>query len=338
MAADLPAKLNLALKACSISRGRLAAEMGVDKSVVSRWLSGANAPSDHNLASLTTLVAQRHAGFSMLDWESDLDRLAVRLGVATNRPAASGAAASPAFAAPPGLDGWFPEPVMTEALATTALRGAAYEGFWRSTRLANDAPGRFVHDSVLIRRASNGLLSFRLGVVDMRFEGWTLPIQTQLFSFAADGATGVMLFSIFNAVLRNRAEVMDGLTLTLTRNAGGTPVVAAALLERVGELSGDPEADDARYEAAITDNPLAPEGSIPRNIRDHLFRDAGPTAFATGGAALLTMAFTQSMSRGPLTDRDLAAQAPRPAAKPAPVKLAIVPANAPDEAAGPERA
>lgn len=64
-----PAKLELALKACSMSRGRLAAELGVDKSVVSRWLNGANAPSGHNLSSLTAVVAARFEGFTMLDWE-----------------------------------------------------------------------------------------------------------------------------------------------------------------------------------------------------------------------------------------------------------------------------
>ncbi len=71
-------------------------------------------------------------------------------------------------------------------------------------------------------------------------------------------------------------------------------------------LSGDAAADDARFEASIAANPLAPEGSIPDQIRDHLFRDIGPTAFAQGGEALMTMAFTRSLSRGPLSEGDLA--------------------------------
>ena len=37
---DFPSRLLLALKALSISRGRLAVELAVDKSVISRWLSG----------------------------------------------------------------------------------------------------------------------------------------------------------------------------------------------------------------------------------------------------------------------------------------------------------
>jgi hypothetical protein len=235
----------------------------------------------------------------MLGWEGDIAHVTARMGLDVGPDLVR------APPIPAGMEGWFPESWVKEAVATTALRGSAYEGFWRSTRLANDAPGRFVHDQIMIRLAANGLLEFRLGVVDMRFEGWGLPIQTQLFCFGVDAPSGVAIFAIFNAVLRHRAEVVDGLTLTLTRNAGGTPVAAAAIMERVGMLNGERAADDARYEASIKANPLAPEGSVPDPIRNHLFRDVGPTAFAAGGEALLTMAFTRSMSRGPLMEGDI---------------------------------
>ena len=293
-----PAKLELALKACSISRGRLAAALGVDKSVVSRWLSGANLPSDHNLSALTALVAARAPDFTMLDWEGDLAQVAARMGLA-----AAPGPETPTLV-PEGLKGWFPDSWVKEAVTTTALRGAAYEGFWRTTRLANDPAGRFVHDIEMIRLAPNGLLQFRLGVVEMRFEGWSLPIQTQIFSFAVDAESGVALFSIFNAVLRHRADVIDGLTLTLTRNAGGTPVIGAAIMERIEDLSGDRAADDARFEALVKANPFVPDDSVPQHIQDHLFRDIGPTAFANGGEALMTMSFMRSMSRGPLLDTE----------------------------------
>lgn len=297
---SFPDKLEVVLKACSMSRARLAAELGVDKSVISRWLSGVNVPTDHNLSTLTGVVAKRVVGFTMHDWEGGLQALAARVGVDKTQ-------GSPIFRpVPPGFEDWIPESAMSEASATTALRGAAYEGFWRSTRIANEYPGRFVHDRIMIRQASNGLLRFHLGVIEMRFVGWILPIQTQLFAWGVDAATGVFIFSILNAVLRQRADMLDGLTLTLTREAGGTPVAGAALMERTGLLSGDREADDAAYEASIHPNPLAPEGSIPVEIRDHLFRDTGPGALAQGGEALLKMPFARSMSRGPLSDREIA--------------------------------
>ena len=65
-------------------------------------------------------------------------------------------------------------------------------------------------------------------------------------------------------------------------------------------------ADNARavIEALVKANPFVPDDSVPQHIQDHLFRDIGPTAFANGGEALMTMSFMRSMSRGPLLDTE----------------------------------
>jgi hypothetical protein len=81
-------------------------------------------------------------------------------------------------------------------------------------------------------------------------------------------------------------------------DAGGVPVAAACLPERVGDLSGDDEADDAHYEALLAEHPIAPDGSIPDHIQRHLFRDTGPTALAAGGDPLIMMPSMTSMARG----------------------------------------
>ena len=290
---EFPRRLDLALKALCISRGGAAALLGVDKSVVSRWLKGVNAPTQHNLAKLTSLLAERRPGFTMLDWESDIARMAEKLGLGEEaQPPPSGGVGSL-------LGGWLPPRLFEEALATTRVRGDAYEGFWRTTRPAIDPPGQFVHDRVLVRRNAEGVLTFRLGVIDMRFEGWACPSQTQLVAAAVDAETGVFIFVILNAVLRNRADVLDGLSLTCQRGAGGSAVAGALLLERTGFLTGDPAADDARWEASIETNPFVAPHALAPGIADHLFRDVGPTALAAGGDAVLTMAFGRSLSRGP---------------------------------------
>jgi transcriptional regulator with XRE-family HTH domain len=286
---DFPSRLLLALKALSISRGRLASELAVDKSVISRWLSGKQAPTGQNLANLTALVASRRPGFTLLDWEADLDALAGRLGVAPEAPAH-----------PWGpLAAWLPESVLHETKTLTDLRGDAYEGFWRTTRPAIGQPGRFIHDPCLIRRADNGFLTCRIAVEDMRFEGWTFLTQTQLFTVMSEPRTGMFTFSIFNAVLRHRAEVLDGISMGLQRVGGGSPAAMGCMMERIGFLSGDPAADDAAFEAAAKEDPLAPEGSIPPEIAARLMPDVGPAALAAGGMAILTMPFASSMSRGP---------------------------------------
>src|SRR5476651_705121 len=60
--ADFARKFGLVLKACNLSRGRLAQAVGIDKSVVSRWASGVQAPTDHNLTLLTEAVGRHRPG------------------------------------------------------------------------------------------------------------------------------------------------------------------------------------------------------------------------------------------------------------------------------------
>lgn len=277
-------KLDLALKALSMSRARMAADLAVDKSLVGRWASGKVMPSAHNLARLTALIATRRPGFTLLDWERDLDGLAQTLGVET--------------AAPGQAFDWVPPAIFAEAVQGVSSRGGVYEGIWRSTRPSSDLPGRFLHDHLLIRRADNGILSFRTGVEGVSFEGWAMLLQHQLFSVAADRAHGTLLFSIFNGVARQKAQVLDGITLACLRDAGGSPAASTCLLERIAELTGDAAEDDRRYQAFIKaqGSPLAPEGSVPDEVRAHLTREADPASMGLGG--LLRMYFGQSMARG----------------------------------------
>ena len=74
-------KIGLVLKALSTTRGQLASDLGVDKSVVGKWLTGAATPSAYNMSRLSQLIARSSPGFSNLDWERDLDGLTDVLGV-----------------------------------------------------------------------------------------------------------------------------------------------------------------------------------------------------------------------------------------------------------------
>jgi adenylate cyclase len=76
---DFAQKLGLLLKATSLSRGRLAQTAGVDKSMVSRWASGVQVPSDHNLALLTQAIARHRPGFERRDWDLGAEQFTNRL-------------------------------------------------------------------------------------------------------------------------------------------------------------------------------------------------------------------------------------------------------------------
>lgn len=281
-------RLTMALKALSIRRAPLAAAVGVDKSLISRWCSGQVTPSEHNLARLTQFIGGHHAGFSLLDWDLPLDQLAAKLGVtppARDKPA-------------PGLADWVPPAMLVEAAANVHIHGASYEGFWRTTRPSSEAPGQFIHDHVLLRRREDGTLGFRLGIMDISYVGWSMPLGAKLFSIATDTTTGTFVFGIFNGVTRQRAEVVDGIVMTCMRDASGTPIASKCLLERIGDVSGDAAADEARLRELAQTYPLTLAADIPEHIRDHLWSDSGPTAHAAGGDTILMMALARSMSRG----------------------------------------
>lgn len=283
-------KLDLVLKVLSMSRARLAADLEVDKSIVGRWVTGAVQPSAHNLSRLTGLVAERFPGFTALDWDRSLEGLAQHLGA--DPAVLNGAAAHP-------LELALPLPLLDQALATTQFRGEAYEGFYRSTRPYVLAPGRFVHDSAMIRRDANGFMRLTMGTAGTVVHGWVLPFGNQLFTVAVDVTSGAMIFGIFNGVGAARADVVEGLCLSTALDAGRTPTAHAMVFERVGDLSGDPAADDARFTEMTGLNPLAPEGSIPDSLRRHLTPDFGPAQAALGGDMLLRMPLERSLSRGP---------------------------------------
>ena len=231
-------KLDLVLKALSMSRGRLAAELGVDKSLVGRWASGSVTPSQSSMENLTRLVASKRDRFTMLDWDRDLDGLAHTFGL---EAPANGAQALAAGNDTEGL----PMPVLDMARLTTSRRGASYEGFWETTRPSIMMAGRFFHDRGMVRKAANGLLEFKVGGAGLLFEGWLLPAEGQLFAIMFDTVGQTPIFVIFNGVPLSKASLLDGIVMAAALNSARTPSAYPIVMRRIGDLTGDREADDA---------------------------------------------------------------------------------------------
>lgn len=279
-------KLTLVLKVLSMSRARVAAELGLDKSVVARWASGATAPSGHNLAQLSTLMARSIPGFTALDWDRDMQSLACLLGVGP---------APPSNAPARGL----PLPFLDQMVAATSLRAKAYEGFFRSTRPYAGHPGRFIHDHSLVRLGEDGLLRFKMATGGVVVEGWMLPVQHQLFIIGTEFTGGSLTFAIVHGVNGVQADVLDGIVLTANHDAGRSPAASRVVYERIRDLGDDPEADDAALETLAAANPVAPEDSVPEALQRHLARNVGPEAMKNGGDWVLRLPLSQSLSRGP---------------------------------------
>jgi hypothetical protein len=287
MESPFAAKLELVLKILSLSRARLAADLAVDKSVVGRWASGAVIPSAHNMAALTRYVAGRRPGFTMLDWDRDVPDLARLLGV--ERPGTP-------VAGLPRVDG-MPLPLLAMAREATAERAADLESFFRTTRPAEMAPGNFLHDAGMLRLHENGLLEVRMGIGQTLFEGWLLPIRSQLICIASETMTGSMVFAIFHAPPSGRPKRLDGISLGTSQGPLSGVAAAPVILDRVGELSGDREKDEATYREMLTQNPLSPPSALPDDVRIQLTRDYGPSHYGKeGGEWVLKLPYHRSLS------------------------------------------
>jgi hypothetical protein len=288
--ANFSGKLDLALKALSMSRGRLAADLGVDKSLVGRWASGAVTPSEHSLSLLTQLIASKRAGFTMLDWDRDIEALAHVFGVEL--------AANDHETPAPAPTSSLPLPFVDQARVTTARRGATYEGFWKSTRPSVIMPNRFFHDCGMFRREADGLLNCRMGGSGLFFEGFLLPAEGQLFAILYDSVGQTPIFLIINGTPLPKAEALDGLVMAASLDPARTPAAYPIIFERIGDLTGDRAADDAHCKELIAADHAAAEGSVDDRVRQHLLPDIGPAASASGGDLILVAHITNTFARG----------------------------------------
>jgi hypothetical protein len=292
-------RLDLALKALSIGRGRLAAEVGVDKSLVSRWLSGVVRPSAHNIERLTRLMATHRPGFTMLDWEHDLDVLALRLGVTTAAPSVS-LPPLPAFSSASGRDyapGLLPFGLMQSAAVETARRASAYAGRYRVTRLSSSGKLVPLVEYALIAPDADSGLCLDHCFSNHRLRGWLVVLNGVLYAMTADDGDDSFAFYLLNGVVGPKALVLDGIMTSVGGQRSATPYSAPLVMERVGD-AGDRDSDAAWLADAMSRwGPVAPDTLAPE-IMAVIAGDFGRTSAAAGGDAVLRIPHERSLARG----------------------------------------
>lgn len=280
----------IALLALRISKAQAASMLQVDKSLVGRWAAGTVKPTEHNLSRITDLVAERIPDFTMHDWQRDVASFSQLVGV---EPSLASRSVDP----PPAIGGGMLNCVI-EARIETEKRGAAYEGFWRTSRPSVLMEGKVFHDYGMIRKGSFGLLEVTMGGAGLTFKGWALPLEGNLFAML-DGMVGFTpLFLIFKGVTLPKVTRLDGIVLLAALDAARTPAAMPILLERIGDLSGDRQEDERTCAEIGLNDPFDDEAELTEEVRAHLFRDIGPQAAAAGGEMFLTVAAASAMSRG----------------------------------------
>jgi len=284
MSADFSQRFTLALKALSMSRGRLASELGVDKSLVGRWASGSVRPSAYNLERLTRFLAGKQPGLTLLDWERNLSDFAALFGVDI--------VADDGVTSDPGLSGALLD-VVRNAVDSQLN---AYEGFWRTTHASVFKPGCFCQQHGFIRVEEDKSLKFELGADGIRYGGPMFPVEGQVFAIARDSVRHVPSFLILNVVPMPKIVMLDGLLIAASSSLR-IPSAHSILFERIGDLSNDRAADDAHVASLMERPEFVEDHEVADVVRQHLLRDFGPRAASEGGEMMLSAPLTPRLAQ-----------------------------------------
>ena len=253
-------RLQLALKQTNLSPGALGAAVGVDKSVVSRWVSGRVRPTQHNLTRIAAVLAERLPGFSALSFEASEPEFRALLRL--DRPKAPGGDASQSIAIPFGL--------LDASRRETARHGIEYFGTYMLYYRAFSQPGKVARMAFMLR-PKDGLIEARYGAEGFSFHGWALLMLNRLYVIFAEERFEAMAFLVLNAGSQPKARFITGI---LTGPAEGllVPTASPAVLVRLRDLSEDPAKDMALYVADSELPPMIDPIEAPpavRRVLDH---------------------------------------------------------------------
>lgn len=252
---DLAGRLRLALKTANLSPGGLGAAVGVDKSVVSRWLSGRVRPTQHNLARIAAALAHSLPGFSVLSFEAS---------VAEFRDLLSGG--TPVLHGDDRLP--IPFAMLTTARNETARRGAEYVGHYTLYYRAFSAPGRLARMALLLHEV-DGLIEARYEAEGFGFRGWALLLLNRLYLILAEERFEAMAFLVMNAGQQPKARFITGI-LTGPAEALLIPTSSPAVLVRVADVTGDAETDIAAHQERGKAAPLIDVADAPAAVQSVL--------------------------------------------------------------------
>lgn len=270
---DFAGRLKLALKQANVSPAALGAAVGVDKSVVSRWISGRVRPTQHNLTRIAAVLARSLPGFTVLTFEAPGPEFRALL---QPMPAAV-RSAEPAQ----GLS--IPFGALDAARRETGRHGVEYFGTYMMYYWSFSMPGKIARMALMLR-PEQGLIEARYGAEGFSFRGWALLMLNRMYMIFAEERFEAMAFLVLNAGQQPKARFITGV---LSGPAEGmlVPTASPVVLVRLDDLSGDAATDEAAHAAHSQLDPFAEPDILPPAVR----RALGPTptlmqvAFTSGG-------------------------------------------------------
>lgn len=253
---DFAGRLGYALKTVNMSPASLSAAVGVDKSVVSRWLGGRTQPSGHNLSRIGAAIGRHAPAFSARAFEAPSDEFLGALHPGAPLPGG-------ALALPFG--------VIEDSRHETTRRGMEYFGRYHLDYWSFSRPGLIARMHMMLR-PRDGLIEARYGARGFEFRGWALLLLNRLYIQLAEERFEALAFIVTNAGQQPVAELIRGLLMGPSEGLM-VPTVSPVVLSRVGDITGDAAEDEAAYEAGKDFDPLGAGAAIPDEVRRLLTED-----------------------------------------------------------------
>lgn len=237
MPADFSRKLGLALKALDLSRTRLAKLVGVDKSVASRWASGASVPSEQNLRALTDALNVQRAGLALADWDLDVAAFGAKLGV--SEPPAAGTDDGPSTLFLRSVAA-FRRDIDREA--------PVYEGFYLTYNRSSSNTGDVTRRAVKIWRDGQRLRFLSSGGLPLYdVDGEVFVWRGKLFFFGEMRRYDGVSLSILNGTTRPTPTYLTGIAAGLGADALLSPNATAVVMEFRARFSGEAARDERTW-------------------------------------------------------------------------------------------
>ena len=158
-------------------------------------------------------------------------------------------------------------------------------------------PEQMFHDYGMIRRGRDGLLKVRMRGAGLAFDGFALPVGSNLYAFLYDPTGGTPMSLTFKGVTLPRAMVLEGLLLLAALDANRTPAAVPIVLERVADLTADRVADNARFAALESEAPAPLDPVAPEALAARLYRPVGG-GNSDGREPFLSVGSLAALSRG----------------------------------------
>lgn len=234
-----PENLAWVMTRLNLSRVELAHRVGVDKSVVRRWVLGQTQPSDLNLSMLTSMAAERIAGFTRDCWHEAPATLPSRL----EAPPANGHAIDP-------LEAVFPH---FGVKAHGGLQSGLdrYGGIWAMLCVVAAPDGGqalFASGGMIAAKGDQLWLRSSDGSAGMRTGDGPIFISEDKVWMLLDEWSGRndLCAILLNGSAAQQAVIMDGLYMVRSFMSG-SPVAGRIRFFRLADAPDDPDAADGLY-------------------------------------------------------------------------------------------